>query len=499
MTRRIAIGGISHETNQYVTAQTGREPFFVVRGAELVRLAAGLQTYIGGLVDQTVESGWEPVGLLYAQAPPSGPIEHAAYEELRSGLLQELRRALPVQGVLLELHGAGATTATDDLEGDLCSAVRQVVGPAVPVVVVHDLHGNLTQAEVSAVDMLFAVHHYPHDDAYERGREAAAALGEVLAGRWEPTAHLERLPMLLPPTTTYSGVGARVLEMCRKAEETAGVLDCVFMHGFPFTDNPHVGSQVVVTTHRDPGLARTVARRVAAEIWDMREDFLTASLDATEAVEAAYRVPRGPVVVNETSDNPGGGAPGDGTHLLRALLARPGRRTVFSSVNDPDVAALAHAAGVGASLTTLLGGKTDGLHGSPLAVDAVVTALSDGKGAFESPAACGVPFDLGASAALRVGHVDVVVTSRAVQTIDQVPMRMHGLDALGYDIIAVKSSGHFRSAFEQVGTAIVTADPPGLTTTRLSHLPRHRSPEPLWPLDRSVVYPGRDDERTSRS
>jgi len=493
---RVAVGGISHETNQYVARTTGLDRFLVVRGPELVPRATGLATYIGGLVDQSLAEGWTPVGLLYAQAPPSGPIEQAAYEELREGLLDELREALPLDGVLLELHGAGATTVIDDLEGDLCQAVRRVVGPAVPVLVTHDLHGNLTQAEVSAVDMLLAVHHYPHDDAYERGREAAAALAQLLGGRWRPTTHLERLPMLLPPTTTYSGVGAWVLERCREAEELPGVLDCTFMHGFPFTDNPHVGSQVVVTTHDDPELARTVARRLAAQIWDVRDRFLTDTLGAEQAVTAAYDIGKRLVVVNETSDNPGGGAPGDGTHLLRALLARPERRVVFSSVNDPAVAALAHAAGVGGLVRADLGGKTDQLHGAPLPVEAVVTALSDGSGAFESPAAPGLPFDLGPSACLRIGHVDVIVTSRAVQTIDPVPMRMHGLDVMSYDIIALKSSGHFRSAFEPLAVEIVTADPPGLTTTRLSQLTRERSPAGLWPLDVAAAYPNPTSERS---
>src|SRR6185295_14228246 len=109
----------------------------------------------------------------------------------------------PVDAVALELHGAGVADGVDDLEGDICAAVRSLIGPDVPLVVTHDLHGNITQAQADVVDAMFGVHHYPHDDMYDRGREAVEAIPRLLSGEWHPVTHVERLPLLLPPLTTY--------------------------------------------------------------------------------------------------------------------------------------------------------------------------------------------------------------------------------------------------------------------------------------------------------
>jgi microcystin degradation protein MlrC len=441
------------------------------------------------MVAAACELGAEVVGTLHAVASPWGDIDSETYDDLKGLLLDAIRSAMPLDAVALDLHGAAVAVGAEDLEGDLCRAVRDVIGPDTKLVVTHDLHGNITADEAAAVDVMFGVHHYPHDDMYERGREAVEAVPRLLSGEWRPAIHVERLPMLVPTTTTYSGVGAEVLQICQDLERRDGVLDCTFMHGFPYTDNPLVGSQVVVMTKGDRALAERTAREAAEQVWARREQFIVRHPQPAEAVRQALELPGRPIVVNETSDNPGGGTPCDGTHLLRALLdARP-HDAVFVGIKDPEVVDQAHEAGVGAVIDIKLGGKTDSLHGTSIACTAYVRTLTDGNVTLEAPMGGGSVLRLGRTAGLVIDGVDVIVISRGEQTFDRTPLVLHGIDPLTRKIVALKSSHHFRSGFQELAAGIVTTDPPGLTTLQLEQLPKKRSPRPIFPLDPDARYP----------
>lgn len=487
MTFRLALGGLAHETNQYVAAPTRLDDFTVTRGQDILA-ARGVRTYAGGMLDAAAELGATVVGTLHAIAMPSGVIETATYRALKQELLDRLATALPVDAVALDLHGAGVVDGLDDLEGDLTTAVRTQVGREVPIVVTHDLHGHITAQEAAAVDAMFGVHHYPHDDMYERGREAVEAIPDILGRRCRPVVHVERLPMLVPTTTTYSGVGAEVLELCQRLEKRPGILDVTFMHGFPYTDNPHVGCQVVAIADGDPALAAGVAREAAEAIWQLRERFLVCYPPPAEALSAALAADGEPIVINETSDNPGGGAPGDGTHLLRAVLAARPERTVFCGLTDPAAVQAAHRAGVGATLALSLGGKTDDRHGEPIDCQAYVKALTDGSIVLEAPMGRGWHLSLGPTALLVVDGVEVILFSRAMQTIDRTPLVLHGIDPTRRKVVALKSSQHFRSGFTEIAAGVVSTDSPGLTTMRLNLLERTRTPRPVFPLDPEAVY-----------
>ncbi|GAA2590973.1 M81 family metallopeptidase [Dactylosporangium fulvum] len=488
MKLRVAVGGLSHETNQYSSTSTEFDDFEIVTGRAVFERHAG-RTYVGGMVAAASEAGAEVVGTLHAEALPAGTIARTAYQRLKQALLESLGAVLPVDGVLLDLHGAAAAEGVDDVEGDICRAVRDLIGPAVPLVVTHDLHGNISQAEADVVDAMFGVHHYPHDDMFERGQEAMRAVSLIARGRWRPYVHVERLPLLVPQTTTYEGIGAKAREICQRFEEQDGILDCTFMHGFPYADHAFVGAQVVtIADNSDNELARRVARDAARLIWALRDEFTVDYPNPDEALRLAEAGRQWPVVVNEVSDNPGGGAPGDGTHLLRALLAARPENAVFVGIKDPDVVRQAIEAGVGATIDIRLGGKTDTLHGAPIECRAYVKLLSDGEVVLEAPMGRGWRYPLGRSARLVIDGVDVVVISRAMQTLDRTPLLLHGIDAARCNLIALKSAHHFRSGFGEVAKAVVSTDPPGLSTMRLDTFPRSRTPRPVYPLDAHTTY-----------
>jgi microcystin degradation protein MlrC len=457
----------------------------VRRGDRLLR-SRGTATFVGGFLDACDELGAEPVPTLWAWANPSGTITAEAYATLRDELLERLAAVLPVDGVALELHGAGVVDGIDDLEGDLGAAVRTLVGPAVPIVAALDLHGNITDRMVDAFDAIFGNQLYPHTDGHERGHEAVSAIPRILDGTWSPTIHVEHLPMLLPASTTDPGEpAAEVNERCRAVEQRPGVIDCTVFHGFPYVDVPHVGVHVVVTTDGDRASAEAWAREVGAWIWEHRERFRKESHSPESAVLTAGKLAAEgtrPVVINETCDNPGGGAPGDGTHLLRAMLDADLQDAAFAFVADPEVAAAAHRAGVGARLEVRLGGKHGDLHGPPIDLAAEVRTLTDGRIVLQHMLR-GVPIDLGPSARLRCGGVDVIVTSEPFQTLDAEVFLLHGIDVTRCSVVGLKSSQHFRAGFAHLAGANLTADAPGLTTNQVEVFDHPTAPQPLWPRD----------------
>ncbi|TDJ32640.1 MAG: M81 family peptidase, partial [Gammaproteobacteria bacterium] len=436
-------------------------------------------------VDACERLGIEPVPLLYAGAQPSGTIDRVAYDTFKQEILDGLANNGVIDGVMLCLHGAGVVEGIQDLEGDLARAVRVQVGEAVPVVASFDLHGNITQDMADALDGVFACHHYPHIDLHKRSAEAVALIQRMLEENFRPVTHVASAPMLISFATTFLGPGKAKLAQILLAEEESGVIDVSWFHGFPYTDTVHVGTFVAVTTEGDREQARRIAEALAEGLWADRETFRPRSLSADEAVVAARleaAKTEQPVVIHETSDNCGGGAPGDGTHLLRAMLDAKLDNACFGFLVDPEVASVCHEAGVGARLQISLGGKYDDLHGAPLELTAYVKSLHDGRIRMRAMFK-GAPLNLGPMARLVVDGMDVIVASRRSQTFDIEPFLAVGIDVMNYDFVALKSSAHFRAGFQDLAGAIVTADPPGLTTLKIEVFPRERAPGPLWPVD----------------
>jgi microcystin degradation protein MlrC len=486
----VGIVGLEHETNTFRPGTTPLSAFTVVRGDELLA-DRGKRTYLAGMLDGLDAIGADPVPLVVATAQPSGTIAEAAYAPLRDEIVAAVRAAGPLDALAVQLHGAGVVEGVWDLEADLGAALRAVVGD-VPIVGSLDLHANLTADTLAPYDALSCVRLYPHVDMYDRGRECVEWLPRRWAGdRFD--VHVQRLPWLLLPTATEVDGAAEAIRLTVEAERRPGVLDVTFVHGFPLADGPQVGCSVLVTTAAGGGtVARELAVEVAGAIWELRgrfevpmhapRDAVALALDA----HAARADGAGPVVVAETSDNPGGGGVGDGTHLLRELIAADAP-AVLGTIVDPEVALAAHRAGVGATLEVQLGGRLDASSGGPIAARATVLALSDGRYRVRG---VGWDVDQGPAALLRIGAVDVVVVSANAQVFDDGPFTIHGVDVRTAAIVAVKSANHFRAYFGRFASAIVPVLGPGLSHQSTS-LPWQHVVRPVWPLDPDVE-PGFD-------
>jgi len=506
---RIVLAGISHETNTYCQGLTQADAFHCLRGQQMLR-AAGQETDVGGAATACQRLGIDAVPVLFAQTQPSATIAREAFESFTDEILEGLRDAQQKDGidaVVLLLHGAGVVEGIQDLEGELASRVRDLVGPAVPITASFDLHGNITQDMCDALNGVFACHQYPHIDLHTQAEAAVEHAVAMVRSKQLARCVVVNAPLLLPTTTTFEGIGATMLEEVLKREAKESVVDISWFHGFPYTDIEHVGSTIVVTYFDDgPDAAMTaqdaqaLAHELAVNLWDQREAFRPLSLSAEEAVEHALQAAatadlasqKAPVVIHETSDNCGAGTPGDGTHLLRALIDAKrvdaqGKSACFGFIVDPVTAREAHAAGVGATLNVELGARTDDLHGTPIVATAQVRSLHDGRLILQHMFK-GMPLNLGPMARLVIDGVDVVVGSRRSQTFDCEPFLALGIDVMRYDLVALKSSSHFRACFQTLAHAIVTADPPGLSTHNISVFPRQSTARALWPVNPQASF-----------
>jgi microcystin degradation protein MlrC len=493
---RVGLAGIFHETNTFCAEKTTEEAFTVWRGGAILERFQGTQTYIGGVLAGCEAAGSDVRPLLFAEAEPSGIIAHDAYRRMRDEIIDRLSKTLPVDALILTLHGAGVVDGIDDLEGDLCRAVRELVDSHVPLVVTLDLHAAITSEMVHAATLILGVNHYPHLDMYERGYEAAAIIPRLVSGEVKPIIHVERLPMLLvasstiqAPTDASPPPAAQANELCRAHERRHDVLDVTFFHGFPYADTANTQACVMATTNDDLPLAKECAQEIADWVWKNRGSFSRSGYEPYEAVALALSTEGAPVIINETSDNPGAGTPGDGTYLLRAMLESEMRESAcFGALHDPEVAALAHRVGPTATIDVELGGKSDDLHGKPVSVSAYIKSVTDGVFLLQAMSR-GLKCELGPCARLQVGTIDIIVSSKRMQVFDPELFLLHGIDVTRCKVVGVKSSNHFRAGFEPIASAIITADSPGLSTLRLDYLPaRTKTPRPIWPLDQDAVY-----------
>lgn len=485
---KFAIAALMHETNTYaveISGFTERHDFIIRSGSELMGLA-GVDTYTGGIIDECQRRGIEIVPIFSAAASPSGTIRAEVYQEFKETIVSGLRDNPDIDAVVLELHGAGVAEGVDDLEGDLIASIREVVGPDMPITAALDLHGNITPLMASEFTALFGNHLYPHTDCGERGAEAVAVAVDAVIGKSRPVTELVSLPILLPLATTDPGYpAAEMLELCRTIEQREGVIDCTVFHGFPYSDTPHVGVHVVCITDNDRELAHACATEVASWIWQSRETFMRESHSPESALRTTHSLldaGKRPIVINETSDNPGGGSPGDGTYLLAAMIEQQIPGSAFAMLCDPEAVQEAIRAGVGSNVELSIGGRHGPLHGAPIHVKAKVRTITDGRIVLTHMMR-GLRLNLGPSVGIKVGEVDVVITSKPQQTFDAEIFTLHGINPARCSVLGLKSAVHFRACFRDMAAGILTADSPGLTTIDVCEFDHPSYPGTLWPVD----------------
>jgi microcystin degradation protein MlrC len=503
---RVAVLGFAIECNRFSPVSTAQdfENDVDIRGNRIVtegRAAASITLPdLPGFFAEMDRSGpWTPVPLRVAQAQPGGPVEAGFFKGLLAEIGAGLKSVLPLDGVFVSCHGAALAEGTDDPDGDLFELIRSIVGADVPVVAVFDLHANVSRRMTDNLSVFVGYLENPHTDIRERGIEAAQHLRECLAGaRTEVT--MVKVPIVSPPIALLTARGPRQGPYADLIEygqtKVAGdIMNVSVMAGFAYSDSPKNGLTAVVTARngrRDAAAALSLD--IAQRAWAMKERFKREMMSLDRAVQLAVSVGRDsrykPIVLADVADNPGGGARGNTTYLLRTLKAAGAQGVIFGVFNDAALAAEAHRLGEGSVFTASFNTEERHEFSQPFACQAKVERLSDGKYVGRRGVLKDVAADMGPSALLDLGGVRIVVITHRCQCMDPRQFEIFGLDIAQARTVVVKSRGHFRGGFDEffAPAQIYEVDSPGLTSPVLANFTWSKLPRPVYPLDEQTSW-----------
>jgi microcystin degradation protein MlrC len=474
---RIGIAGISHEALTFSPVPQTMKDFRVLRGAQALEYP--------GLADAAGALEFDPVPILVASARcPSGVVEECTYLALRDELVEGIRRAGPLDGICLILHGAMLVENVWSGETDQVRMIRGVVGREIPLAVRLDPHANLTEEFTNKADTWACFRTAPHRDQAETLHRTLGLLTRCIRSNLRPRPVFIRLPLLLPGERATTAVEPMrsLLAMAREIEQAPGILNAEVLIGFGWADAPHAGASVVVVAEGEAHLpeARRHARRLAQAMWDRRREFTfdqEVARTADEAIDAALRASERTVFIADSGDNPTAGAPGDSTHFLSRLLAKKVPDAIVAGIPDPEAAQACFNGGVGGTVTVEVGGKMDSAHGGPVTLTGTVDHV------YHPPSTS----DEAGLATLRVNGIRVLISTRRYVYHSPADFQKAGVDPLQHRMVIVKL-GYLMAPLREIAPREILALTPGYADMEFSRLPYRYVTRPIFPLDDDLEW-----------
>lgn len=498
MRPRVLLAGLFHETHTFLTTPTRLEDFALCRGAEIM-VKTGDASPLAGFLETAANAGWEVIPTIDLRAVPSGPVDDEVFDFFWTELSAVLDREAPagIDAVFLVLHGAMATARIPDVEGEILARLRaRPRFDETPVFVVLDLHGNISPATARHADALVAYQENPHTDAHATAVRAAHLLRRLLRDGRRPRTHWRRAPIVWPPPGTGTAdVPMRELEAEAQRIERADprVWAVNVMAGFSFADTPHTGVSFSLVGELPEADAQDHLAHLCRLAWRNRAAGSVRYPPVDEVLRALLPVARGPVLLVEPSDNIGGGAPGDGTGVLRALLACDAPDAAVA-INDP-VAVIALRDVAPGSLRRLeIGGRGSPLDPGPVPLDVELVSRSDGRFTLEDSQSHlasmgGRQVDMGPCAVVRHRGLTLLLTSKKTPPFDLGQWRSQGLEPRQFKLIGVKAAVAHRRAYDPIAAASFYVDTPGPCSGNLAHFTFHHLPRDLYPFTETGLSP----------
>ncbi len=502
MSRRILLAGLFHETHTFLEGRTTPAEFAVSRGRELLA-KAGDGSPLAGFLEVAAQAEWEVVPAIDLRATPSATVADAVLELFWTEFAAVVRRELAqgLDAVFLILHGAMATETEPDVEGAVLARLRQLPGLAtLPVFAVLDLHANVTARMAAHANALIAYRENPHTDAHATAARAARLLQRSLDTGVMPRTYWRRAPIIwAPPGTGTAQDPMRGLNaMARALEaEDAWVWELSVTPGFSFADTPETGLSFCLVSPAPGSQMQWHLERFCREAWRWREAGLVSYPDVESVLRTILPVRQGPVLLVEPADNIGGGAPGDGTGVLRGLLKFdvPDSAVI---INDPVAVGAAVRAGRGAQVTLAIGGRDSALDEGPVELAVEIVSLSEGRFELEDihshlASMCGRQIDMGPCAVVRHRGITILLTSRKTPPFDLGQWRSQGIAPEKLKVIGVKAAVAHRRAYDPIAAASYFVDTPGPCSSNVAAFTFRHLRRPVWPLDADCACPdGRD-------
>ncbi|MBS1828125.1 MAG: M81 family metallopeptidase [Acidobacteria bacterium] len=483
----IGIGGVVHETNTFNPKKTTLADFEagiggrpgILRGDDIIKLSRNANNTITGFINGAEERGLQLYPSLVAGPQTIGLVLDSVFDSLTKEMIDRLKKAPKLDGILLFLHGTMVTESHPHADAEVVRRVRQAFGNTVPIVVVHDFHANVSEEIVKMTTVLITYKECPHLDAMDRGVQGARLMADIVSGKVKPTQAIVKPPMLLNILfhNTYAAPLKAVTDESKKLEKNPKVLVASVPGGYQYADIPAMGPSIIVVTDNDPALAKREAERLSNMLWDLRPQLTFNAPDAATAVKMAMNNGKFPVALMDAGDNIGGGSAGDATYILAELMKQKADGWVVA-ISDPAAVQAAIKAGIGGKFDMAVGGKTDNLHGDSVRVRGRVRGLHDGQ--FIEPAVRhggGRYWDMGISAVIQVEGSTIDSPNYIILTPKRViPFSIGQLTSLGIlpermKILVAKGTVAPRAAYEPVTAKIITVDSGGVTGMNPARFP----------------------------
>lgn len=498
---RVFVASMKHESHSFCRSRTDIDAFRrrdYALGPAIPKRFRGTRTEWGAAFDAADEYGWELIHPLAAGAVPAGLVTSAAFDHLSEVILTGLKDATSIDGILLILHGAMIAEGYDDAESELLIRVRKLVGWGIPIAITLDMHANVTDEMARHCNILSTYRTTPHVDLYETGMRSARLLQRAMTGEVHPRVVVARRAMIDLDEGRTIGLNApmpEILRIANQAENTiAGVLTVGVQAGYPWADIAQAGTSVAVTGDGYQARYIELAEQLMDECWKRRHistidlmplDSAIAAIKAHQLKGGGAKIgEHGPLLVGDFTDCPAGGAGGDGTNLLKAMLDGGINDAVLGFVNDSAAVEAGKAAGVGAAISVKLGGKCDpDFGGGPLEVTGRVVHLSDGNYVRKGPMATGTSGSLGPTMTIEINGIRVVVCSHSYAVDDREQFRAAGIDPDHEHVLACKAMNHFRADFEPVSSGLIYVDSGGVCSTNYARFPYTKLRRPMSPID----------------
>jgi microcystin degradation protein MlrC len=500
MFARVLLAGLFHETHTFLTAKTTLADCNIVRGDEMLELA-GNGSPLAGFLEVAHAEGWQVQPTIDLRATPSGMVEDAVFDYFWREFSRRAAVCLRegVDAIFLVLHGAMASESHPDIEGELLARLRQLPGAEeLPVFGVLDLHANLSPRMAAHADCLVAYRQNPHTDAHATAVRAAHLLAGCLASGCRPRSMLRRLPIVWAPPGTGTGRDpmASLVRAAIQAEELDSTVWAVSIAaGFSFADTPDTGVSVLVSGTADRNRLEECAERIAHRAWELRELGQVTYPDVDTVLSRILPVTDGPVLLVEPSDNIGGGAPGDGTGILRALL-RHDVPDALVVIDDAAAVQHLHAVPPGGTLTLPLGGRGSSLDPGPVTLEVTLVSRTDGNFDLEDihshlASMSGRHIAMGDCAVVRHRGITVLLTSRKTPPFDLGQLRSQGIEPTRMKVIGVKAAVAHQRAYDPIARASHFVETPGPCSSRLETFCYRHLTRPVFPLDPLASFDSR--------
>ncbi len=476
---RAVIACLGTETNTFSPIPTGWKSF-----EETMLFRGDATQHPPGLFSEPMhvwrrmaeEQGIEVQESIAAFAQPGGPTTREVYESLRGTLLADIEAALPVDMVLLCMHGAMVADGYLDCEGDILHRARQVAGDDAAIGCELDLHCSITQQMTDAADAIVTFKEYPHVDGKERAAELFTLLLDKAKGLTKPTISVYDCRMVCMWPTTREPMETFVREM-KAAEDGREILAVSFAHGFPWCDVPEASAKMVVVSDDAANAGAEIAAQFGRRIFALRHETATNYLSIEDGLARVRSSNAGPVILADVADNAGGGAAADSTFVLKAALDAGMTNMALGLYWDPVSVRFCKEAGEGTHLDMRLGGKCGPASGDPVDLHVTVRRiLEDATQPFGTSVAA-----LGDSVWVEADGLDIVLISIRGQTFHPDAFTQLGIDLSDKQAVVVKSSQHFHAGFAPIGSEVLYLGTPGAITPDFANIPFRRLTTPFWP------------------